>query len=325
MEPIFLVLVFLTVVLAAEGLFNLVSSSRGSDQQSRARRRLKMLAGRLQAVEVAAQEGSILRGMDDARRTFGDFFLSLLPNRKSLELLLYRAGVPMTPGRFLSTSALLTVGGWLVLSALRNDPGVGLLGLSAGLVPWFVVRGMASKRMRQFEAQLPEGLELLTRALRAGHSLGTGFHLVGEEMADPLGVEFAQVAEEIKFGLDIRGALMNLAHRIDSPDVPYFVTAVLIQRETGGNLAELLDNLGNLVRERAKFHGKLRAITSQGRMTAAILAIWPAVTVALLVWTHPKYIQPLLETSTGHMALLIAAVLCVVGYLIARRLADVRV
>jgi tight adherence protein B len=179
--------------------------------------------------------------------------------------------------------------------------------------------------MAEFESQFPDALELLTRAMRAGHSLGIGFQLVGEELADPVGSEFAQVAEEIKFGLDVRQALANLAHRMDIPDLPYFVAAILIQRETGGNLAELLERLGTLVRDRAKFHGKLRALTSQGRMSATVLALWPAVTVALLIVVHPTYIQPMLETTSGHIAMLASAVLVTAGYLLARKLATVEV
>ncbi len=322
MSPMLYVLVFLATVLAVEGVVSIVRENR-SGQTTRARRRLRALAGSLQA--GGERETSLLRAAQQGRVQLGSLLLNLLPNRKRIELLLYRAGAPMTASRFLALSGVLAMVGWFAAGAVSNDLLAGLPGLGLGLAPWIVVRAQASKRMRVFEEQFPDSLELLTRALRAGHSLGTGFHLVGEEMQDPIGNEFAQVAEEIKFGLDIRTALLNLSHRIENPDLPYFVTAVLIQRETGGNLAELLDNLGGLVRERAKFHGKLRAITAQGRMTAAILALWPAITVALLVWTHPSYIEPLLYTDTGHTALAVSLVLCAVGYGIARRLADVRV
>ena len=222
-------------------------------------------------------------------------------------------------------SAVLAVAGWLVASALTDDMRLGSIALGAGLVPWLAVRRIASKRTAEFESQFPEALELLSRAMRAGHSLGIGFQLVGEEFADPIGNEFGLVAEEIKFGLDVRQALSNLAHRVDIPDLPYFVAAVLIQRETGGNLAELLERLGILVRERAKFHGKLHALTSQGRMTATVLALWPGITVGLLMVVHPTYVAPMLETTTGHIAMLASAVLVTAGYLVARRLAVVEV
>ncbi len=118
---------------------------------------------------------------------------------------------------------------------------------------------------------------------------------------------------------------MNLGSRVDSLDLPYFITAILIQRETGGNLAELLDNLGAMLRERAKFHGKLRAMTSQGRLTAGVLAIWPPITIGLVMFTGSDYLDPLFETPQGHLALGACAVLTAVGYGIARRLAEVEV
>jgi tight adherence protein B len=326
MSPIVIVLAFLTTVLAAEGLY-LMAQARRRANPSRVRARLRVLAGYLQAQDFDPRgpRNSLVRGFEVGRRSLGNLVLQLVPKREVLELLLYRAGTPLSAFRFLLTSMVLAVGGWLVASALTNDVRLGSMGLGAGLVPWLALRQIANRRMAAFEAQFPDALELLTRAMRAGHSLGVGFQLVGEEMGDPIAIEFAQVAEEVKFGLDIRRALANLAYRIDVPDLPYFVAAVLIQRETGGNLAELLEKLGTLIRERAKFHGKLRALTSQGRLSATVLALWPGVTVGLLVIFHPFYVQPLLETTEGHIALLASAGLVGAGYLIARQLAKVQV
>jgi tight adherence protein B len=143
-------------------------------------------------------------------------------------------------------------------------------------------------------------------------------------MPEPIALEFGLVAEEIKFGLDSRSALRNLAERVNNRDIPFFVTAVLIQRETGGNLAELLDMLAVILRERAKFYGKVRAMTSQGRMTANVLALWPAITVALVSWTGSDYLEPLF-TPAGRFALFGSIVFVIIGWLIARRLAEVQV
>lgn len=326
MNPILIVLVFLAAVLGAEGLY-LIIQGRARADRSRVRTRLRVLAGSLQAQvgDARGTRNSIVRGIGAGRRSLASLVMRLVPRRETLELLLYRAGTPLSIYRFVLISAVFAVAGWLVASALTNDMRIGSIALCAGLVPWLAVRRIASKRTAEFESQFPEALELLTRAMRAGHSLGIGFQLVGEEFADPIGNEFGLVAEEIKFGLDVRQALANLAHRIDIPDLPYFVAAVLIQRETGGNLAELLERLGTLVRERAKFHGKLSALTAQGRMTATVLALWPGITVGLLMVVHPTYVQPMLETRTGHLAMLASAVLVTVGYLMARRLAVVQV
>jgi tight adherence protein B len=320
----FVVLIFLATVMALEGLYFLVADRRSSGK-AQVQRRLQVLSGRLRAGELGAGSGelSILRGIQTGRRSLAEWVIRLLPNRAILELLLYRAGMPMTLQRLLMISALLGVGGWILVSALLNTPTLGLAGLALGLGPWIAVRMMARRRMREFELQFPEALELLTRALRAGHSLSTGFQLVGEEMADPVAVEFGLVAEEIKFGLDARTALVNLGQRVDNRDVPFFITAVLIQRETGGNLAELLDNLAGILRERAKFYGKLHAMTSQGRMTANVLALWPLVTIGAVLLTGSDYLDPLFSTPEGHVALIASAVLVGVGWFIARRLAEV--
>lgn len=326
MSPMLVILIFLATVLALEGLYFLIADRRRSSR-ARVQKRLQMLRDRAHAKDLASEAGqpSILRGIQTGRRSVAELLLRLLPNHESLDLLLYRAGMPMSPQRLLAMSVLLGAGGWFVGSALMNDPLLGLVGLAPGLIPWISVRMVAKRRMKQFEAQFPEALELLTRALRAGHSLSTGFHLVGEEMADPIAVEFALVAEEIKFGLDARTALVNLGNRVDNRDVPFFVTAVLIQRETGGNLAELLDNLGGILRERARFFGKLHAMTSQGRMTANVLALWPLITVGLVLVTGSDYLDPLFSTPDGNIALIASVALVVGGWGIARWLAEVKV
>jgi tight adherence protein B len=209
-------------------------------------------------------------------------------------------------------------------ATLWADPVRGSLGVLAGFLPYLVIRSMANKRTRRFEEQLPEGLELLTRSLRAGHGLGSGFHMVGEEMIDPIGTEFGLVAEEVRFGLDMRDALDNLTRRVANDDLPYFTTAVLIQRQTGGNLAELLDKLSTLLRERSQFYGKVRALTAQGRGAAAFLACWLPFISGVVWYTSPNYLEPLFEHRWGHAVIAAAIAMDVFGYFIARRIADVQ-
>jgi tight adherence protein B len=160
--------------------------------------------------------------------------------------------------------------------------------------------------------------------MRAGHSLVTGFQLVGDELADPISTEFGLVAEEIRLGLEVRDALENLLHRTENPDLPYFSTAVLIQRQTGGNLAELLDKLGKLLRERAQFTGRVRALTAQGRGAAAFLALWLPVIFLIILLVAPDYVSPLLENTWGHAVLAGAVGIDVLAYFMARRIADVQ-
>jgi tight adherence protein B len=317
MPPMFYVLIFLAVILAVEGL---ALMTRGTTSNpGRVRERLKALSPTQGGIKQS--DGSVVR-KQEARGWFGDL-MEAIPNGASLELLLYRAGMPTTPVRFMLFTVLMGALGYMTLTVLA-DPVRGSLGVLFGFVPWLVIRSMANKRMRRFEEQLPEGLELLTRSLRAGHGLGSGFHLVGEEMDDPIGTEFGIVAEEVRFGLDLRDALDNLTRRVDNQDLPYFTTAVLIQRQTGGNLAELLDKLSTLIRERAQFYGKVRALTAQGRGAAAFLACWLPFISGVVWYTSPNYLEPLFENAWGHMVIAAAVAMDIAGYVIARRIADVQ-
>ncbi len=322
MPPLLYALIFSAAFLAVEGLLLLAQERRNSNQ-SAARRRLHKLAAGLQAPQLAG-EGSILRRSEQndsfLRRLFGGF-----PLLKSLELRLYRAGLTLSPERFLLLSVLLALGGWSVGTLLLRNAGLAFALLGLGLLPWLHLGAAQRKRMQQFERQLPEALELITRALRAGNSLTFGLRMVGEELPDPIGTEFTHVAEEIRLGQEVRNALANMAYRIDSPDLAFFTTAVLIQRETGGNLAEILGNLGSIIRERFKLHGKVRAFTAIGRASANILAVWPLVMVGGMYFTNPAYVAPLWETQVGHLMCLAAFGLVLMGYIVCRRMATIRV
>jgi len=317
MPAMFYVLVFLAVILAVEGVTTM--TRKGNADPRRVRDRLKALSPTQGG--VAQADGSVMR-KQDAQGWFGRMMNSV-PNGTSLEVLLYRAGMPTTPLRFMLFTVLLGALGY-VGATLLADPVRGSLGVLFGFVPYFVIRSMANKRTRRFEEQLPEGLELLTRSLRAGHGLGAGFHLVGEELEDPIGTEFGLVAEEVRFGLDMRDALDNLTRRVDNQDLPYFTTAVLIQRQTGGNLAELLDKLSTLLRQRAEFYGKVRALTAQGRGAAAFLACWLPFITGVVWYTSPNYLEPLFEHAWGHAVIAAAVGMDIAGYWIARRIADVQ-
>lgn len=320
MTPMLYVLIFLATVLAVEGLSSLAQARRGSSQ-ARARARLQRLAAGLQAPD--AVEESILRKRD--ARTLSEKLFASLPRSRTLELRLYRAGVAMNTRSFVILSAALAVGGWIVGWVFFGEPGKAMLMLGAGALPHLQISRMARKRMQKFEAQFPDALELLTRAMRAGHSLTAGLQMVGNEIADPVGTEFNHVAEEVKLGQDVRQSLAGMAYRIDTPDLPFFITAITIQRETGGNLAEVLEKLGHIIRERFKLYGKVRALTAIGRASANLLAVWPAVMVGGLYFVNPGYIAPLWETEQGHLMIFAALALVGVGYVIARRMAIIKV
>lgn len=322
MDTLIYVFVFLATFLAVEGLVGIVRGGNGSGDRAAVQARLKRLSQDLRAPEAQAlPEESVLR---DSGQSGFDKLLASVPNAESLQLLIYRAGQTYHPRRLVTTCAGLGLIG-LVLTSLFLTGAASLAGIALGLLPYMQLRRAANLRTAQFEAQFPDALELLVRALRAGHSLNFGFQMVGDELPDPVGTEFAHVAEEVKFGQDVSEALRNLAYRIDVEDLPFFVTAIAIQRETGGNLTEILDKLGHVIRERFKLYGKVRGITAMGRMTANMLAFWPLVMVGALYSVNPGYVEPLWQTTAGHTMVLACVVLVAIGYTICRKMAEIKV
>ena len=243
------------------------------------------------------------------------------PALRSLELLLYRAGNPLTLSRFLGVSAGLAAAAGFLGVILGVTPAPAL----AGFLPWIVVRQLKKRRMQAFDQEFPQALALFSRALRAGHSMTAALQMVGSELPDPVGPEFALVAKEIALGLSPATAMVNLQDRLDSSDLPVFVTAVLVQLETGGNLAEILDNLGSVIRERILFDGKVRALTAQSSMSAKILVVVPFGIVGIMHVMNPIYVAPLFETDSGNTMLIAAFVMVTLGYLLCRRIARVDV
>ncbi len=303
------VFVFVAALLTLEGLFELFNRRK---DPVRVKHRLSNIASRLGDVAVEGGE-SIIRRRGNSR----------IRKILELELLLYRAGSLMSVRRFLAVSISFAAVGFFGVFLLTQDPFRSAPALLVGVLPLLWVRSKASKRMRAFDAQLSNALELVTRSMRSGHSLIAGFQMVSEELADPIGAEFGVVAEEARLGLELRDALGNLMRRVDNDNLPYLTTAVLIQRQTGGNLAELLDRLSTMLRERMQFSGRVRALTAQGRGAATFLALWLPIIVFLMWMTSPDYLAPLLENRWGHYTLAAAFTLDGLAYFMALRIADV--
>lgn len=314
-----LTLACFVVAIAFLGEFFLgLAQLRQGRANERARKRLREWATRVEPHEA---EGSILKtqGFDPGRS------IERTPLFHRAALLLYRAHLFIPLWRFVAlTVAMATgVGLFTLQQWMRVEISVAAALISLAL-PWLFVAWRKRKRMHLFEVQLPEALDLICRALRAGHALSTGLRMVADELDDPIGGEFGHVADEIALGMETRDALANLCHRIDVPDLDFFSTAVLIQRETGGNLAEIMERIGSVVRERHSFYGKVNALTAQNRGAALILLFTPPVFVIVMSMASPAFIDPLWNTDVGNLLAWIVLGLTVVGYAVARRLAVVR-
>lgn len=251
--------------------------------------------------------------------------LSRLPRQSDLELLLHRAGNPCNLGSLVLMSGTLCFLG-VCLGAWRGSlplaAGVAGLGAAAPLI-W--LRMLARKRLAVFDEQFPEAVELMARALRAGHAFASALRMVAQESEDPVAGEFAKTFEDYSFGKDLNHALGDLVNRVGLQDVKFFATAVMLQRETGGNLAEILDNIGHIIRERFRLMRQVKALSAEGRLSGNILSLMAPALLGVLMLVSPGYISPLFDHPLGRMMLMVGGAFQALGMLVIRRLVRVRV
>ena len=243
---------------------------------------------------------------------------------RNLQQLVLQSGLRLTVGSLLLMMGCVGLVTYLVAAWLTRLPLVGLgAGLLAAWLPYWYVARVRMKRMLKFEEHFPEAIDLVARALRAGHALPTGLGMVAEEMPAPVGTEFRLLFDEQNFGLTLPDAMRNFANRIPVLDARFFVTAVLTQRESGGNLSEVLDNLASVIRERFKVKRQVRVISAHGRITGWVLScLPPALAVATMV-INPDHLRTLTGDPLGRQMIMAALFLQVVGTLIIRKIVDV--
>jgi tight adherence protein B len=241
-----------------------------------------------------------------------------------IRLLLEQSAVKMNVGVFLLASACSALVVFLFVSTLSRSPMIGLGFSVLGLfVPYMYVKRARKKRVDKFEEQFPEAIDLVARALRAGHALPTGLGMVADELKAPVGTEFRILYDEQNFGLTLPDAMKNFARRIPVLDARFFVTAVLTQRETGGNLAEVLDNLAAVIRERFKIKRQVRVLSAHGRITGWVLACLPPVLAMATLVINPRHLGTLTADPLGQQMLIAAVVLQVLGSLAIRKLVQI--
>jgi len=253
---------------------------------------------------------------------------SLLQNfrpAQQLQLLISQARSPWTVCGVVRGGMLLAfiagLLGWRQFSPIIALFVAAVLGAS----PFLCLRLRRARRLREFNRHLPDAIDLMSRALRAGHSVQAAIEIVGEESPEPVRTEFREVYRRQNFGLPAREALLELARRIPLPELNFVVTAMLLQKETGGNLVEILDRTTAVIRERLRIQGEIRIYTAQGRMTGWILSALPVVMFFLISLTNHGYTRVLLEDPTGRKLVLTGLVLMVIGGLAIRKIVNVRV
>jgi tight adherence protein B len=247
-----------------------------------------------------------------------------LPQFRDLAHVLREAGSSWSYGSFLLTSLGMAAGGGLLLGLLSRSPIGAVVGVFLGaFIPYLIVRTRAKRRAAKVEEQIPDAIDLLGRAMRAGHPLSAGFKMVADEAPEPIASEFRQVFEEQRFGLPFDDSLLGLGERIRLPDIRILLTAILVHRQVGGNLAEILDNIAALVRERFKLRRQLRVITAQGRLSGYVLGALPIVLGIAIYGLNRSYMMPIFEEPAGRLMLVAALVFQVAGYLWIRRILDI--
>lgn len=238
---------------------------------------------------------------------------------------LRQADIDTSLGAFMMLSMLLGVLGALAGALWADSLFAGtLVGLCAGAGPALWARRRRAKRIERFEGQLPDALDLVARALKAGHTFPTGMSMVHQEFGEPIGPEFGKTLDEINFGMPIQEALDNLGGRVDCPDLKFFLVSVKIQNEIGGNLAEIVENIAGLIRERFKLKGRVRVLSSEGRVAAWVLCLMPPVVTLVINLINPGYLAPLFEPD-GRPILYAAAALMGVGVLVLRNMVRIKV
>jgi tight adherence protein B len=305
-----------TLVMAAASVL------RSQSAASIAESRFNLITGVTTAKAGSPLEKGLVVNLEDSTNAIEKFFVESL----NLKRYLMQADIPWSPAKFLVVTAVVGLGGTFLSPFVRVPlPLAPLVGLTlAGLLPTWVwwKRG---RRLAAFGRQLPEALELISRALRAGHSLASGISLVAEEMNVPIRTEFERVYEAQNLGRPLEESLEELTYRVPNLDLRFFVTAVILQRQTGGDLAEILDKIGHLIRERFKIFGQIQALTGEGRLSGVVLLALPPVLFVVMYRLNPDYSMVLFTDEMGQKMLAVAVIMQLLGAFVIKKIIDIKV
>jgi tight adherence protein B len=277
--------------------------------------------------DPAAEPGkALLKALNQGPLPGLDRVLGKTKRGNAIAGLIEQSGTKASLSAVLLVALLMGIMGALVIAVFTHASWSMPVGFGIGLsLPFMFLRFKRTRRMRAFEEQFPEGLDLISRALKAGHAFATGLKMVADEMPEPVGPEFRKAFDEQNFGLPLKDALENLTVRIPLLDVRFFATAVLIQRETGGNLAEILENLAHVVRERFKILRQVRVYTAHGRLTGYVLLALPAFLAVALMFINPEHMNLLFRERMGQMMLMATIVMQTFGFLWIKQIVKIEV
>ena len=316
---LFAVVAFLAVVLSLEGIYN-VWASRSSPEAKRVATRLEALAGE------AITQASIERARRPSRMPRLNALLGATSFGQRMQRFVTASAMAVSPAELIVMSVALGAFG-MFLPGLLGKPPIfgGALALGLAVLPWWRVASRRRTRIERIERQFPEALDLMGRAMRAGHAFPSAVKMVADEMADPMGRDFRILFDEMNYGVPTNEALVHLAARVPVPDVSYFVVAVMIQRESGGNLAELLDKISTIVRERLKLLGEVRTLSAEGKLSAIILTALPFGVALVVNLVNPEFMQVLWTDPMGQRMVGVAIFMMLVGIMWMRSIIRIRV
>jgi tight adherence protein B len=271
--------------------------------------------------KLARYRKSVLKDVGKYER-----FIFSLPRLSKLDNLLIKVKLPINASLFIVFSLTLGAVGFLIGYRYLPQPfAAAAIGLALLLIPYFLLKVAEKQYYENFNDQLPEALDLLARAVRSGNAITSGLDMISQEMSDPISAEFAATVDEINLGLTMKEALDNLCERVPVSDLRYFAIAVMVQKETGGNVAEILDNISRLIRERIQFKRHVKALTAEGRYSAGVLIALPILMFIYIYFTNYDYLSILWQEETGHYLIFGAIILQVVGAFIIKRIVTIEI
>ncbi len=316
-----LVAAFIAAALLVHGLFDLTGANENRDDK-RLNRRIRQLR------ETARKSDgvSLLRSKQGRQQRTIEKMIAQMPSYGSFGEILSQAGDTGSAFGFFGRAAIYAlIAGFASLVLDLPLPMIALAIAAAFVLPIMALLRRRRQRLALIEKQLPDAVELVSRALRAGHAFAPSLQMIGDELPHPIAGEFRQVSEELGFGIPLRDALLSLTRRVPIDDLRYFVIAVMLQRETGGNLAEILDTIGHLIRERFKLMGQVRVLTAEGRLSTWILTALPFVTALGFFVIDPTFMAGLWQDDMGRTLVMVALGMVAIGIVWLNRIVKIRV